>query len=210
MVCPDVALSRAAPAVAEVATFGSIGAAHDGSTWSAAGGGGAELTFGGKVWRGFPSGAYGPENDFAELRAGPWFQAIARAHGAIFEVGPKVHLGATYHASWGTFDVRPAIGTGEFAGGSSALTSLTFAYGVHSEPGRYYDGGACVGRDGHLFGVTPEEKPKAFGLASVLNVFGTYRRATDLPAWEVVIGIEVSPTWALPPYSWARLIGFRP
>jgi hypothetical protein len=208
-VCPDIGLSRSAPATAEVATFGSLGASHDGSTWSVAGGGGTELTFGGKLWRGFPSGPYGKENSFAELRAGPWFQAIVRAHGVVYEVGPKVHLGATYHASWGTFDVRPAIGTGEFATGRSALTSLTLAYGVHSEPGRYYTGGACVGPNG-LWGVTPEEKPKAFGLASVLNVFGTYRRATDLPAWEVVVGIEVSPTWALPPYSWSRLIGFPP
>jgi len=207
--CPDIALSRTAPAVAEVATFGSLGVSHDGSTWSAAGGGGAEITFGSKAWHGFPSGPYGPENDVAELRAGPWLQAIARGHGLVLEGGAKVHLGGVYHASWGTFDLRPAIGTGEFEGGRSPLWSMTFAWGVSSEPGRYYAGGACVGPHG-LWGVTPERAPHAIGLASVLNVFGTYRRATQLDAWEVVVGIEVSPTWALPPYSWARLIGFRP
>ncbi|MDF2695486.1 MAG: hypothetical protein K0S65_3869 [Labilithrix sp.] len=207
--CAGVSIPLSAPAVAEVAVVGSVGAARDESRWSVAGGGGAEITFGGRLWNGFPSGDYGRANSAAELRAGPWASITTRAHGVIFEAGPKVHLGAVYHASWGTFDLRPAIGTGEFAAGHSALTSLTVAYGVRSEPRRYYDQDACVEGKRLVF-MGPPKKPALFALASVYRVFGTYRRAIELPAWEVVLGIEVSPDWVLPPYSWSRLIGFPP
>lgn len=207
--CADVGLSRATPAVVEVSSFAMAGASRDRTAWSATAGGGGELTFGGAAWRGFPSGRYGPENGVAELRAGVWGQVTTRAHGVVYEVGPKVHLGALYHASWGTFDLRPAIGTGAFASGRSAVMSLGLGYGIRSEPDRYYDGGACVGPHG-LYDISPPKKPAPIANASVIRIVGTIRRATDLGTWEVVLGIEISPTWALPPYAWSRLIGARP
>ena len=102
-ICADVALEMASPAVTEASVLGAIGASEQGDAWSASVGGGTELTFGTPLWRGFPSGPYGERLDLAELRAGPWFAVFTRAHGVVVEGGPKLHLGAVYHASWGTF-----------------------------------------------------------------------------------------------------------
>jgi hypothetical protein len=54
-------------------------------------------------------------------------------------------------------------------------------------------------------------KPPVFAEASVARLFVTYRHAFDLDeSREVVVGVELSPTFFLPPYSWWRFGGGPP
>lgn len=193
----------AVPAQLEWSYWASGGASYlDGGRLVPAAGIGAELTFGAITYVGLPAGSiYGPRLGRAELRVGPWIGAATHAGGSLLEGGVKIHLGAVYHASLGTFDLRFGSGYGEHPDGRSPLGSLTFAYGVRSALGRY--------------SVREHDEapplPKTSGLASVARLFITYRRGFDKEAsQEIMLGIELTPLFLLPPYSWFRLAGGPP
>jgi hypothetical protein len=199
----SLALFReATPARWEWAYWNSLGALRSSTpAWGASGGIGAELTFGALTYPGFPSGPYGPKLGRAELRTGLWGQAVTRAAGGLVEAGLKLHLGALYHASWGTFDLRAGGGYGAFERERRPHVNITFNYGVRSTLSRYSQRGAHE----------PRPIPRQLALTSVARLFATYRReVSQQAASELVIGLELSPTFLLPPYSAWRFAGGWP
>ena len=160
---------------------------------------GGELTAGFLTYSGFPSGPYGYRLGKAELRIGSWAMATVGRGSARVEAGPTLKWGSLYHASWGTFGLRPGVGYGAF--GSRAHGSLTLTYGVYSALGRYTRRGHC----------DPKPEPKPIALASVARLFVTVRRSfAKAELEEIVVGIELSPSFLFPPYNLFRLGGGPP
>lgn len=128
-------------------------------------------------------------------------QAATSLPGGIVEAGLKTHLGAVYHASWGTFDLRGGAGYGAFAEGRSTHGVLTLAYGVRSFVRRYKRFGAC----------DPEPRRDAFELGNVARVFLTARAPLEVPgAYQWVLGVELSALFFAPPLTWFRVGGGPP
>jgi hypothetical protein len=199
--CPAVLLTDATPASWEWSYWAAGGAVRKHAASSGAGAGiGAELTAGLLTYPGFPSGDYGRRLGRAEVRAGFWASGSTRADGGLVEGGLKLHLGALYHASFGTFDWRFGVGSGAFVSGREPFGSVTLAYGVRSVPSRYSHRGYC----------DPRPLPRAFALTSVVRVFATFRRAFGSEESEWQFGVELSPSFFLPPYDPWRLLGGEP
>lgn len=135
-------------------------------------------------WRGFPSG-YGGHR--SELRAGVFAFGATRLGGGLVEGGVLADVTSAYHASWGTFTARLGGGYG-MAPSDRPHATVTLLYGVRSA------------LDHH--GV-----PR-FDEASVARLFLTHRRSLDAHEW--VVGVELSPTFFLPPITWWRLAGGPP
>jgi len=192
--CVDLALVDATPAKLEWSYWASGGILVNSSGANA--GLGGELTFGIAQYRGFPSGPYGRAAR-AELRAGPWAAASTWRGGGLVEAGLKLQLGAVYHASWGTYDLRVGSGYGAFSEGRAQHASVVFAWGVRSVPSRYTQRSFCA----------PAPSPRAVAEASVARIFLAYRRTFDGVSNQVLVGIELSPTFLFPPYGGSRLSG---
>ncbi|HSO33317.1 MAG TPA: hypothetical protein VLT33_12375 [Labilithrix sp.] len=207
--CADIGLSLAKPAFAEWTTWLGAGAivtkvgTRDHDTAFAMRAGGAVD---------FSVARFGSERQYGgqhELRAGPWLNAETTFFGATaLEGGGSFDLGHTYHARWGTGGLRLGWGALHLddrwrPGGSATLT-----WGVRSVPARYVDGGACVEGD-RLTHVDQGRPRRALALASGARAFATARADTDGNA-TLTFGIEIEPTFLLPPYSLARLAGTRP
>jgi hypothetical protein len=190
---------EAIPAEWEWVYWASAGASRvEPETWRAIGAIGAELTFGAMTYRGFPSGPYGAGRGKGQLRVGPWAAASTRNDGGVVEGGLTLDWGAVYHASFGTFDARLGGGYGAFAESRHPHGVITLAYGVRSAQPRYQN------RDS----VEPRPTTSIVAMASVARLFVTYRRALpDGAGSELGIGLELSPSFLLPPYSWFRLLG---
>lgn len=199
--CVDVAVRETHPADLEWVYWVSGGAAFAGHGPKPSIGIGAELTRGLLVFRGFPAGDYGPWLGRAELRWGPWVQASTLGSVALVEGGFKLHLGAFYHASWGTYDLRLGGGYGAWSGEREPHAAVTLAWGFRSVVGRYTVRGFC----------DPPARTRPLASGGVLRFFVTHRRTLDRSELrETVFGIELSPELFLPPYSWFRLFGGPP
>jgi hypothetical protein len=85
------------------------------------------------------------------------------------------------------FDLRLGAGYGAFPAGRSPHVALGFGWGYRVAYDRGTWGGAC----------DPPPRAPLLADASVARLVTTVRRATDFPAWEAVIAVEVSPTWLL-------------
>ena len=199
--CILLLLREATPARWEWAYWNSLGGLRSNvQGWSGSAAGiGSEVTTGVLSYRGFPAGPYASR---AEVRAGVWGAGVTRPAGGLLEGGVKLHLGALYHASWGTFDLRAGGGYGAFVRERSPHVNLTVAYGVRSALERYSERGVC----------DPRPSPKRWGLVSVARLFITYRRelAGGSRESELVLGLELSPSFLFPPYNWFRWGGGPP
>jgi hypothetical protein len=165
---------------------------------------GGELTFEILRYDGFPSGWYGGDKGDAELRLGPWVSAATRASGGLVEGGVKLHLGGIFHASFGTWDLRIGGGHAAYEDSPAPHMTGTFAYGVRSALARYP-------RDRRETWSDRLPQPKLIAEASVARLFVTYRLAFDLAETrELVFGVELSPTFLLPPHTLWRLGGGPP
>lgn len=78
---------------------------------------------------GFPSDEYGRRLGRAEVRAGFWLSGATRQDGGLVEGGLKLHWGALYHASFGTFDGDSARGLEAFATGVNRLEARLYSSG---------------------------------------------------------------------------------
>ncbi|NUP06826.1 MAG: hypothetical protein HOW73_12310 [Polyangiaceae bacterium] len=132
-----------------------------------------------------------------EWRLGPWTQTCLGSAFGLQEAGLILTFTQVDHAQWGTFDVRAGGGYGVVDGIAMPHLTLTASGGVRSFWGRY-------GNRRDLLKMLP-----AFG--SVMRLYGTTRLRPELSSpWEVTFGLEVEPTFLLPPYSWGRLGGAHP
>jgi hypothetical protein len=197
--CPLGLLHEATPALAEWAYWVNSGASLQGERWTVTAGVGSEVTAGLVKYSGFPAGAlYAGRWQQAEIRGGVWGAFALRPDGGLLEGGLKLHWGAVYHASFGTWELRAGAGYGAFVNAQASHLSFTFAYGVRSALDRYAQRSMC----------SPLAVPRVVGMVSVARLFVTYRRgAVDASLSEMVIGLELSPTFLLPPFSWMRLGG---
>jgi hypothetical protein len=142
-------------------------------------------------WKGFPSGY---SHDLSELRIGAFALGNTRPGGGSIEGGLLFDVSSRYHASWGTFTLRVGAGYGSFDARRLPEGSITVLYGVRSVLSKY--GSRHV--------------PRWYNEASLLRVFGTYRRALREEGQEWIFGIEMSPTFFFPPVTWWRLAGGPP
>lgn len=186
---------------------GGIGATRSrhGSNAGGQGAIGGELTLQALRYHGFPSGpCYAREKGDAEIRLGPWVSGATREAGGLVEGGLKAHLGGIYHASFGTWDVRGGAGYGAFADGLDPHATATLAYGARSALARY------PRTRRQAYSEQPPE-PRSFAEASIARIFITYRYALDRDNLrEIMVGVELSPTFLLPPYSLFRFGGGPP
>jgi hypothetical protein len=166
---------------------------------------GAELTAGVLSYPGFPAprrDRIGPEPppwvwNRAELRLGPWAAAETRSAGWLVEGGITALLGTTddylnwlfFTAPWGMFDLRVGGGYGAFPDGRSPHLAAALGWGYRYVSARQTWGGAC----------DPPPPAAPLAEATLLRFVATVRRATGLPATEVVFAIELSPSWVLAP-----------
>ena len=199
---PLAVVREATPARLEWVYWAAGGiASTEGKQQSLGGGLGVELTSELLSYSGFPAGPYPLRRNRAELRGGAWAAGQTRSWGGLIEGGFMLDLGAAYHASWGTFDLRWGGGYGAFVEGRAPHVLVTLTYGVRSVPARYTRRGRGA----------PRSPPKAVALASVARIFVTRRQSLgDDMASELVVGLELSPTFFLPPYSWFKLLGGPP
>ena len=208
------------PGSAEEPCYPAIPAVWEWSYWTTAGtslerddpvgrsshavfGAGVDLTTQIARYRGFPSGSYySRSRGDAELRTGPWIAGATALPGGLVEGGLKLHLGGVYHASWGTFDSRVGLGDAAFVEGRSPHAVVTVGYGVRSVLARYHRS------DPHC---ELSQRARRGAEASIFRLAVTRRQSLLEPErheWQ--LGIEVSPTLFLPPYSWWRLAGGPP
>lgn len=154
-------------------------------------GAGIEGSFGVLRWKGFPSGY---SHDLAELRVGIFGHGATRLAGGYVEGGLLFDVSSRYHASWGTFTMRVGAGYGSFDERRAPQGSVTVLYGVRSVLSKY--GSRYV--------------PHWYHEASLARLFATHRRGLRGEGHEWIFGIELSPTFFLPPISWWRLAGGPP
>ncbi len=129
------------------------------------------------------------------MRIGPFVQGETRSPGALLEGGVTAHLGVLrdnvrflfVNAPAGMFDVRLAGGYGAFSGGRSPDVAASLLWGYRF----VFDRQRIVER------AADEVPPLHVADATLIRGVATVRRATDLPAWEIVLGLEVSPTVVL-------------
>lgn len=157
-------------------------------------GGGADGTFG-IATIGSPRAFYGGP---VELRAGPWIAIETPFDRVRGEGGLALTVGQVRHARWGTFGVRLGAGH-DFQDRPHLVGVLT--YGVRYVPGRIAEErGAC----------DPPSPTPDFALGSGAKVFGALRRPVGTGAeqgFEMVFGVELEPTFFLPPYRLSKWIG---
>lgn len=125
-----------------------------------------------------------------EFRLGPFFNTAVGEGMAIGETGLELTFSEDGHAQWGTFDVRAGGGNGLVFGELVPHWVVTASGGIRSFGNRFDDSKDLV----------------SFG--SVFRAYGTLRLRPDsgYPV-DVSFGIEVEPSFLLPPYSLMKLIG---
>jgi hypothetical protein len=135
------------------------------------------------------------------LRSGPWLGASTSFDGMLGEGGLHLAFGQRSHAQWGSFTVRAGAGYGNDLGRAASHAVVMVTGGVHSFLGRYTERGACER-------PAPAQGP---GWGSVLRLFGTDRTTLDSPRiHQWVFGLELTPSYFLPPYSLPRWGGAPP
>lgn len=130
-----------------------------------------------------------------ELRMGPWLAFESPGDRVRAEGGLATSIGQTKQAQFGTFGFK--LGGGASTIGVPHLTWV-FTWGVRDVPARTELRGVCA---------SPKE-PDALALASGARLFATMRSTlAETHTVELVFGVELEPTWLLPPYSWQKLVG---
>ena len=119
-----------------------------------------------------------------DVRCGPWLVAETRLDNHYVQAGLSFDFGQVHHASFGTYTLR---GGGGIDIDGHAIASFTFLGGVRYVPAR------------------SESHPKV-AHTSGGRIFGMVTTNFDGGS-SLLIGIEVEPTWMLPPYSLHKLGG---
>lgn len=190
LTCPDVLVIESHPADAEWAFWGTGAALFpqgDATSWMA--GAGAEMSFGLFRYGGFPL-RHGIRYRDGEVRWGPWLSGGANGEGALVEAGLKLHAGGVRFAQWGTFDLRTGLGYNRMGQEPEPQWNAGLAWGLRTVVDRHQRRGYC----------DPPLQPQAFAEASLLRFVLTVRRGLgQAPASELALGLELSPTFVLPP-----------
>ncbi|WP_438022669.1 hypothetical protein [Sorangium sp. So ce233] len=165
----------------------------------ASGGGLGVLGVGSEMTTGLTS--FGSEAMYGgpvELRWGPWFGVLTDLDGARGEAGLLLSMGQVRHARWGTYALRLGGGLGDDRLGLTPHLALTLTAGVRHVEGRISERGAC----------DPPATPAPSAFASGLRLFATTRAGLgDERAWQLTFGVELEPSFLLPPHSLSKWIG---
>lgn len=135
-----------------------------------------------------------------ELRAGPWLGFETPLDRFRAEGGLTLIFGQAQHARLGTLGLRAGVGYGTgYESGAASHLVVAVSYGIRyvqrrARPLR----GPCV----------PASPPATVALASGARLFAAVRRGLAAgDGTEIVFGLELEPTWLLPPYSASKLAG---
>ncbi len=192
--CAAVWRVQRLPSAVEATHYLSAAAVADGSKAGAAQlGMGAELTPASTTFGpGYTSGRY-------ELRVGAWGAGATSFPAAMLEGGLSAFLGQVNHG--GRVGLRIGTGFGDAVAGDRAHGTVTALVGLHQFIQRFSKTGCGV----------PPATPRIFEFGSVLRLFATGRRGlkgSDRPQW--TFGLELSPTFFLPPYGRGKWYGGGP
>ena len=167
------------------------------AAWVGAGGGSRETPGGDEAFGEFDVGLdmtfrFALADPF-EFRLGPFLNVSLSEGIALGETGLQITFSEDDHAQWGTFDLRAGGGNGLVFGELIPHYVVTATGGIRSFKNRFDSSQDLV----------------SFG--SVFRAFGTVRLRPEsgFPI-DVSFGIELEPTFLLPPYSWSKLAGARP
>ncbi len=126
-----------------------------------------------------------------EFRYGPFINTAMGEGLVAVEGGAKLLFTETTHAQFGTFDLRVGGGHGLIYGLSASHIAITASGGIRWFQNRYQ---------------MQTDRPFAFG--SVVRVFLTARiRPEVVYPLDVCFGLELEPTFLLPPHSVLKWIG---
>lgn len=136
-----------------------------------------------------------------EFRTGPWWGVVSDFSGMRAEGGMLLSFGQVSHAQWGTYALRLGGGMGDDGLGLSPHVVATVTGGIRYAGARYTERGAC----------DPKPTPKEVSFVSNVRLFATARATieADRP-WQLTFGLELDPTFFLPPYSLGKWIGAPP
>ena len=125
------------------------------------------------------------------FRYGPFINTAMGEGLVAVEGGAKLLFTETTHAQFGTFDLRVGGGHGLIYGLSASHIAITASGGIRWFQNRYQ---------------MQTDRPFAFG--SVVRVFLTARiRPEVVYPLDVCFGLELEPTFLLPPHSVLKWIG---
>ena len=119
-----------------------------------------------------------------ELRWGPWLLAESRSDMRYVQAGLSIDLTQTRHADFGSYMLRSGAGINT---DGEPMMSVMFLGGIRYAPGRRH------------------EKPKVL-FSSGGRIYGMLASDFEGRA-SLIVGFELEPTWALPPYSLRKLAG---
>ncbi len=197
--CVAILKRDATPAILEGTHYLSVAydAQHPDGTQRLQVGTGAELTL--------PAVNFGPRYHYGgpfEFRLGPWGHVGSRLPGSFVEGGIVTTFGQQSHAQWGTFGLRAGVGYGDLIADDTSHLTITLTGGIHQFTERYSSRGVC----------DPVPEPATFAYGSILRLFATGRRALDDrgDGWQLTFGLELSPTFFLPPHAGPKWIGAPP
>ncbi len=128
-----------------------------------------------------------------EFRVGPFVNVALSEGMALGETGLELTFSEDDHAQWGTFDIRAGGGNGLIFGELIPHYVVTATGGIRSFKNRF-DGSRDL-----------------VSLGSVLRLFATARIRPESEYWlDASFGLELEPSFLLPPYSWMKLAGSGP
>jgi hypothetical protein len=137
--------------------------------------------------------------DRFQLRGGPWASAVTDGKGIRGEGGVLVLYSVDRKSPWIVPAVRLGAGWGNDQLGKVAHLVTVFTLGPRSAPDRWRRS-------------TVESEPEApLAFVSGFRTFVMMRAAFagDAP-YQLTFGIELEPTFLLPPYSWRKFFGGDP
>lgn len=130
------------------------------------------------------------------LRVGPWIGFETPMDQMRGEGGVSVTIGDTAWRHFGTFGLR--LGGGHSTAGAQHLMGQV-SWGTRYVPSRCWSLGTCGEPDGARHSAS---------MASGARFFAALRRDVGMGgAYDLVFGMELPPTFFLPPYSLSSLLG---
>jgi hypothetical protein len=131
------------------------------------------------------------------LRGGPWGEVWTAFEDVAADGGLGLVLGSG-HSKIGAFGARLGAGQRSYERARRTELVATVTWGAHFFPQRWDEN---LGDDGC-------EEPTPIGVGSVARFFGTYRADTDFRHAEWLFGVELTPTFFVPP-TWRHFMGER-
>jgi hypothetical protein len=145
----------------------------------------------------FPQPPGGDNGGRVSLRLGPFLAFESPLDRWSGEGGLSLALRQERFEAWGSLNLRVGGGVDDLRHGYAVGV---VAWGIYGER-RVEHCGGC----GH---PTPPYREPTFAITEGLRLYAALRRGPSVPA-EWTFGIELQPTWLLPPYDREKWLGYH-